>query len=178
MAKAGCKSKYYTLVKPRFDEIKSWLELGATDKEIIDKLGVNKSTFYDYLNQFSEFSDLIKKNRQNPVQEIKLAMLKRAKGFNYSEKKIITQYIDFPEELENVIKKAGIDVGQYKKPKLVRIEDTTKTALPDVAASLVLLQHWDKDENGKTKWARDPKSVELKEEELKLRKIELESKQW
>lgn len=166
MAKRGAPSKY-DYVKSRFDEIKEWLELGATEKEIWTNLGIHKSTFYDYKARHKEFSDLIKNSRKKPVIAIKKAMMKRAVGFQYEEKKVITQKIVID----------GVD-GDKIPAKLIRTETTTKTALPEVAAGLVLLKHWDKDENGNSIWTTDPASLELKKEELELKKKVAENETW
>lgn len=162
----GRKSKYETHVKSRFDEISEWLNLGAPEKEIWTNLGIHKSTFYDYKSKHKEFSDLLKKGRKKPVNDIKAAMLKRAKGFQYEEKKVITQRIEY-EDGEVII-----------PARLVRTEITTKTALPDTAAGLVLLQHWDLDEKGKPKWSRDPASREIKQRELELKEKQAENDAW
>lgn len=160
--KRGAPNKYDTHVKSRFDEIKEWLSLGATEKEIWNNLGIHKSTFYDYKAKHKEFSDLLKKGRKKPVEEIKAAMLKRAKGFQYEETKTIVQHIVFDDG------SGGIPA------KLVRTEITTKTALPDVAAGLVLLKHWDKDSG----WTSDPQSLELKKRELELKEKQAENDAW
>lgn len=160
--KRGAPSKYDTHVKARFNEIKEWLELGATDKEIWNNLGIHKSTFYDYKSKNKEFSDLLKKGRKKPVEEIKAAMLKRAKGFQFEETKTIIERIEY-------------DDGETIIPaRKVRTEVTTKTALPDVAAGLVLLKHWDKDSG----WTTDPQSLELKKRELELKEKQAENEAW
>lgn len=160
--KQGAPSKYETHVKSRFKEIEEWLTLGATEKEIWTNLGIHKSTFYDYKAKRKEFSDLLKNGRKKPVQEIKAAMFKRAKGFQYEEVKITTQHIEY--ENGDVIIPA----------KVVRTERTTKTALPDTAAGLVLLQHWAKDEG----WSRDPQGLELKKKELELKEKKINEENW
>lgn len=163
MTKArGAPSKYETHVKARFDEIQEWLSLGATEKEIWNNLGIHKSTFYDYKSKYKEFSDLLKKGRKKPVEEIKAAMLKRAKGFQYEEKKVITERIEY-EDGDTII-----------PARKIRTEITTKTALPDVAAGLVLLKHWDKDSG----WTTDPQSLELKKRELELKEKQAENESW
>ena len=163
---AGRPSKYETCVRNRFDEISEWLKLGATEKEIWKSLGIHKSTFYDYKSKYKEFSDLLKKGRKQPVQEIKAAMLKRAKGFQYEETKTIIERIEYND-------------GEIIVPaRKVRTEVTTKTALPDTAAGLVLLQHWDLDEKGKPKWSRDPASREIKQRELELKEKQAENDNW
>ena len=158
----GAPSKYETHVKSRFDEIKEWLSLGATEKEIWNNLGIHKSTFYDYKSKYKEFSDLLKKGRKKPVEEIKAAMLKRAKGFQYEETKTVIERIEYED---------GDTIVPARK---VRTEVTTKTALPDVAAGLVLLKHWDKDSG----WTTDPQSLELKKRELELKEKKLEEESW
>ena len=147
----GRRNKYEEYVKPRFDEILSWLKNGATDKEIAKKLGIAYSSFRNYMNEFLEFSALIKKGRQNPVEEIKAAMFKRATGFSYKEKK---------EIWENGVK--------------VREEIYTKSALPDPVSGLMLLKHWDHD----TEWSQDPAALKLKKEELEIKKKRAESEDW
>lgn len=160
--KVGAPSKYETHVKSRFNEIEEWLSLGATEKEIWNNLGIHKSTFYDYKSKYKEFSDLLKKGRKKPVEEIKAAMLKRAKGFQYEETKTVIERIEYND---------GETIIPARK---VRTEVTTKTALPDTAAGLVLLQHWAKDEG----WTRDPQSLELKKKELALKEKQAENEAW
>lgn len=163
----GRPSKYELNVKPRFNEIKEWLNLGATDKEIAANLGINKATLCDYKNLYPEFSELIKNGRKSPVIQIKAAMLKRAIGFQYEEKKVTTQVIKFKDEV----------LGEIPA-QVIRTEITTKTALPDTAAGLVLLQHWDLNENGTTKWSRDPSNREIKQRELELKEKVAEENSW
>lgn len=176
MTKRGRPSKYETHVKSKFKEIEEWVKLGATEKEIWKKLDVSKSRFYEYKSKYKEFQDLLKNNRKQPVEEIKAAMLKRAKGFQYTEKKTISQFVDLPDEIKEYLPEEV--VNNIKSPKLIRIEETTKTALPDVAAGLVLLQHWDKDKDGKTKWSRDPAQLELKQKEFEFKKEQAENENW
>lgn len=145
------KSKYDTYVKPRFKEIERWLNLGATDKEIFEQLGISKNCFYKYLKEYADFNDLIKKSRRNPVEEIKAAMFKAACGYHYTE----------TEVTEN-------SLGQ------VTTRTTTRYAKPSETAQLILLKHWDK-EHG---WTSDPQQLELKKQELKLKEKEIERKDW
>lgn len=165
-SKRGAPNKYESSVKSRFDEIKEWLEIGATEKEIYTNLGICKDTWINYKNKYIELSDLIKSGRKNPVIQIKKAMLKRAIGFQYEEKKVTTQKIMID----------GAD-GIPMPAKVIKTEVTTKTALPDAAAGLILLQHWDLDDKGHTKWSRDPANRELKKEELEFKKKQAEE-EW
>lgn len=149
------KSKYESHVKPRFDEIIKWCKRGATDKEIIQMLGIGKSAFYDYLGKYTEFSELIKKNRIDAIEEIKNALFKRAVGFQYIE----------TEESKNTDENGVVSVKTKK---------TVKTVVPDPASCMILLKHWDK-ENG---WTNDPAILELKKKELKLKEKQIENDSW
>lgn len=151
MAKVGRPNKYETNVKPRFPEIKEWLKAGATDKEIAENLGVNKNVFCKYKSEFNELNELCKNERQKAVQEIKAALFKRAKGFVYIETKVV-------EDNE----------GRWKK------ETYTKQALPDPTSAMMLLRHWDKE----NEWTNDPATLELKKKELELKKEHLERTEW
>lgn len=165
--KRGAPSKYESCVKSRFDEIAEWLELGATEKEIYTNLGIGKDSWIEYKRKYNELADLIKNGRKNPVIQIKKAMMKRAIGFQYEEKKVVTQRVEFDDG-------SGLKIPA----KVIRTEITTKTALPDAAAGLILLQHWDLNEDGSTKWSRDPASRELKKEELEFKKKQAEDENW
>ena len=46
------KSKYETVILPRFNEIKRWVTEGLTDREIIGRLGISRSTWYKHKSKF------------------------------------------------------------------------------------------------------------------------------
>lgn len=149
--RTGRPNKYETNVKPRFSDIKEWLKLGATDKEIAENLGVNPKVLCRYKNEYSDLNELWKNGRKKAVQDIKAALFKRATGFQYQEKKQI------------------IEAGA-----IVREEIYTKSALPDPASAMILLKHWDKEHE----WTQDPAQLELKKQELELKKKHMESEVW
>lgn len=155
MSKRGRKSKYETHVKPRFKDIVKWCKRGATDEEIIKALGIGKTAFYEYKQKYAELTELIEKNRVDAVEEIKSALFKKAIGFQYVEIKEI-----------NGINSHGLTFSKTEK--------TTKTALPDVAAGLVLLKHWAKDEE----WTNDPQSLKLRREEFEHKKKIEDENSW
>lgn len=174
----GRPNKYLQNVKPRFDEIKEWLKIGATDKEIARKLGVNPNVFSKYKGEYNELSDLLKTGRSEAVQDIKAALFKRATGSFYSEKKTIIEYEEFKPEVKDALIEMGLDAETIGQRKLVRVELMEKYALPDPASAMILLKHWDKNEDGTAKWTQDPSMLELKKEELELKKKHLESEVW
>ena len=148
---AGRPNKYLSDVKPRFDEILEWLQVGATEKEICENLGVNPKVFCRYKKQYCELNDLIKKGRRKPVQAIKSALYKRAIGMKFTECKVI-------EDSD----------GNWKK------ETVEKYAVPDPTSALILLKHWDKEQE----WTSDPASLKLRKKELELKEKQAESEDW
>ncbi len=152
---AGRPNKYKECVQPRFSEIKEWLQLGATDKEIAENLGVNHKVFCKYKKEYDELNELIKNGRKKPVQAIKAALYKKAIGFKYQEVTVVDS------------EKQGITTTTY-----------TRYSLPDPTAAMMLLKHWDKKDNGEAKWTSDPASLELKKEELKLKEKSINENLW
>ena len=144
----GRPNKYYTHVLPRFEEIKEWLQAGATDKEIAENLGVNPKVFCKYKSEFNDLNELCKNGRLKAVQEIKAAMFKRATGFQYVEKTITKS------------EKNGLTETTYMK-----------YALPDPTSALILLKHWDQN----TEWTSDPASLRLRKKELELKEKQADS---
>ncbi len=145
------KDKYYTHVLPRFDEIRKWCEIGTTDKEIISLLGVSTSAFYRYKDNHREFRELLKESRRVPVMEIKAALYRRATGFTYEEVTTVE------------------DSDGYSKTTKVK-----KQALPDPASAMILLKHWAKDEG----WTNDPAQLEIRKQELQLKREQAEREDW
>ncbi len=169
----GRKSKYEACVLPRLEEIKQWIENGVSQKQVAKNLGIADSTFNEYKKEFPEFSEAIKKARMSTVLGLRSALVKRACGYDYNEKKEVTAVINFSKETRKVLEKAGIDVEKLEKPKLVRTEVTTKRIPEDVAAINLALKNFDREN-----WSNDWKAQELKEEELKLKKKKAESENW
>lgn len=172
MAKTGRKGKYETHVKPYFNEIREWCRT-MTENQIAEKLGVGASTFQYYKSQFSELSEILKTSRQDLVVELRSALIKKAKGYEYTEKKVITEEVKWPEELYVLLKEAGFSDEQIERSKLVKTEVSHKYQGPDVAAINLALKNYDKEN-----WANDPQMMKLREKELELRERQIESNEW
>lgn len=153
MAKRGRKSVYDTVIKPRFDDILKWLRNGATEKQIYQNLGISYNVFYKYKNEKNEFNELLKKGKESLVEQLRGALIKKALGFEYKESKRITKYEDGNE--------------------IIQTEEYTKQALPDVAAANLLLKNYDKEN-----WSNDPRSDDIKREELEMKKKIFDKENW
>lgn len=83
--KRGRPHKYESEVRPRLEEVRQWAKAGATNREIAAALGITDSTFYDYQNTFSEFSEAIRAGRMAGAAEVKTALLRLAVGFEATD---------------------------------------------------------------------------------------------
>lgn len=153
MAKRGRKNAYETMIKPRFDDVSEWLRNGATERQIADNLGVGYSTFNKYKAEIKEFRELLKNGRKSLVLQLRGALVQRALGQTYTEKKKYKR------------KENGV-VVEYE-------EETTRVALPDIAALNLCLKNYDADE-----WANDPQQLKLKRDELEFKKKQAENDGW
>lgn len=151
--KAGRKGKYETHIKPFFDKIDKMLNDGASEKQCAEALGVSYPAWNKYKQEYTELRELCSKPRTKLVEDLRSALVKRALGFTYEEKK---QYITEDED------------GHKKK----HTEITTKQALPDTTAIFGALNLYDDE------YVKDKKAHELKQQELELRREMAEYKNF
>lgn len=149
MSTKGRPNKYYTHVQPYLEQIEK-MALSMSEEQIAKTLGVGLTAWKEYKKAFPALSDALKKGRQELVIELQSTLIRRAKGFNYEEKR--------------TIKEDG---------KIVREEIYTKASLPDVAALHLLLK------NLSDGWRNDDKAtLDLKREKLELEKQKAENENW
>ena len=145
----GRPNKYFTHVEPNLDKIEQ-MALTMSEKQIAQSLGVGYTAWKEYKKTYPAINDHLKKGRQKLVFDLQSSLIKRAKGFNYEERK--------------TIKEDG---------KTVREEIYTKASLPDVAAIHLLLK------NLSENWRQDDKAtLDLKREKLELEKQKAEQENW
>lgn len=159
--KVGRKPVWNVIVE-NFNTIEELLGDGYTERSIADHIGIGYSTWNKYkslddkempLKEKTEFIETLKKGRQRLVGELKRALIKKAMGFTYTEKKY---YITEDEE------------GNKKK----HTEVYEKQALPDTASLNLALKNYDDD------WANDPAMLELKRQAFELEKMIASEKHW
>lgn len=163
MTKRGRKSAYDTKIKSRFDEIAEWVRNGATEASIMKSLGISHTTWARYKSQYGELVELLKKNRRTAVNEIENSMYRAACG----EIRVTKKYMKCRRvEYEN-----GRRVREYEE--MVPYSEETYIP-PNTTAAIYLLKHWGKDRG----YTNDPLSLELKKQELKLKKEVAENNNW
>lgn len=139
-------SKYETHIKPYFDKIKEALEKGVYETEIAKTLGVSNSSWFKYKTKYSEFADIFKNaDRSQLLNDLENALIKKAKGFEYQEKK-------------QCIKKD--DNGEV----VTYTEISTRYQPPSETAIFGALNRFDPN------YKKDKAYYELKKQELKLKK--------
>jgi len=67
---------------------KKMCELGATDFDIVEALGIARSTFYKWRLENQEFSDALKVGKSPADDRVKQSLYRRAVGYEYETVKI------------------------------------------------------------------------------------------
>lgn len=65
--------------------LSGWARDGMTDEDIAKKMRISISTFYEWKNRFSEFSEALKINKEIADYEIENALRKKALGYDVEE---------------------------------------------------------------------------------------------
>lgn len=163
MAKRGRKSVYETKIKSKFSDIAEWVRKGATERSIAKRLGVSVSTFEKYKSEFSEFSDLLKENRMAAVDDIENSMYQSACGM----KRIVQK----SQKTKHVEYENGRKVREWEEMTPYTEEVFVP---PNPTAAIYLLKHWGKERG----YTNDPLTLDLKKEELELKKEIAENNNW
>ena len=109
--KRGKPRKYDDYVKPYLPLISEWCRT-MTEQQIAEKLGIAYSTFNQYKVDYPEVKEAIKKGRQKIVAELKGSLIKKANGYEYTEKKVTTEHVKWPDEMYEALIDAGFTPQQ------------------------------------------------------------------
>lgn len=146
------RSKYETHVKPHLDEIPKWYG-EMTERQIAKRLGVGPTSWAKYKAEHPELVEKLVNGREVLVEDLKKSLKMKAKGFRYTETK------------KTIREVAG--------KKTTMIEEYERYSPPDTGAIHLLLKNYD------DSWRNDDKAtMDLKREELELKKKKIESEVW
>lgn len=144
----GRKNKYESHVQPRLKEVSEWYQL-LTEEQIARKLGISPRSFDKYKAEHEELREALKHGKEELIEDLKMTLKKKAKGFEYTEKK-------------KTIRNVG-------KETVTILEEFTRYAQPDTGAIHLLLKNLDGE------WRQDDlTTVELKKQKLQLEKDKAE----
>lgn len=106
--KRGRKSKYETHVKPFFEEIKAWRQIGLSEEEISNKLNIGYSTLSYYKNKYIEFLEVLSYSKLRLVNNLKKSLWKESLGFEYEETETLIEesYLGTKKKVRKVKKYA------------------------------------------------------------------------
>ena len=149
----GRKSKYETNVEPYLDKVREWKRNGATNEQIAERLDISLETFYSYLDEKPDFFDAIKKSKIDFVNELKNNLAEIAR--------------------KHSLKTTKTYIKEENGKKIKTVEITEKEVDADPAAIQILLKNIDRDN-----WADNPQALELKRQELELKKMLAEANNW
>ena len=68
--------------------IESWARDGLVDADIARNIGINPSTLYEWQNKYPEIAKALKRGKAPVDMKVENALLKRALGYEYEEKRI------------------------------------------------------------------------------------------
>jgi hypothetical protein len=125
----------------------------STEQQVAKKLGIAYSSWCLYKEKHPEFSEILKKAHNDLAEDLKSVLIKKAKGFEYTENKKV--------------------VKNENGKKTTVLEEYTRFAQPDTGAIHLLLKNIDPE------WHNDDKAtLDLKKEQLELAKKKQEADEW
>lgn len=70
----------YWLTKDGLTLLEGWARDGLTDDQISEKIGINRTTLYDWKKKFSDISNALKKGKEVVDYQVENALLDKALG--------------------------------------------------------------------------------------------------
>lgn len=144
----GRKNKYESHVKPNLEKIADWIQI-LNEDQIARRLGISQRSFEKYKTEHEELRGALKQGKEALVEELKMTLKKKAKGFEYTETK-------------KTIRKVGDE-------SVTTLEEYKRYAQPDTGAIHLLLKNLDPE------WRNDDQTtIDLKKEKLQIEKDKAE----
>jgi len=155
-------SKYEAVIKPQLDVIRLLIESGAFEQDIISTLGISRSTWTRAKNEHAEFGQMIDEASKVGVFNVEQALHKRCIGYD----------LDVPRSYK--LRSVYYDENG-KRCETERIETVmTKQHVPaDIEAIRFYLIN-----KCRQRYSLNPHAIELKRQEIEIRKTEVENREF
>lgn len=89
MAKKTKQGKYHKwITKEGLIQLEGWARDGLVDEQIAHNIGIAPSTLYEWKNRYPDITEALKKGKEVVDRQVENALLKRALGYRYIEKKV------------------------------------------------------------------------------------------
>ena len=110
-------------------QLEGWARDGLTNEQLAANMGITVKTFYEWQARFEQFREAIKKGKAPVDIEVENALLKRAKGYTYTE------------TTEEIYTSGERDAnGEYKITER-HSRRVTKEVPPETAAAFIWLKN-------------------------------------
>lgn len=156
------KDSYEELINQSLKLIESMLIDGHTDKEIAEKLEISYATFRKYKANSVALKSIIATAKDKKRRNTEKALYKACIGYDYYEEVVTKVKEEVREEDGTILVKEDVKISKIKKHKG-----------PDLNAIKYYLNNRES-----ARWKDDPNKVNNDKELIKLKKKELESKEW
>lgn len=148
----GRKGKYAEWLTPEgLTTLTGWARDGLTDDNIAAKMGVCRTTLYDWYNRYPDILNAVKKGKEPVDTQVENALLKRALG--YTDEETVTEIIELPggkqrKQVRKIKKVFPPDVTaqifwlKNRKPKQwrERVENSVNIDVEDLSPLVELLK--------------------------------------
>ena len=159
------KSAYDKIIKPNFAKIEQLLQKGFTEKNIAKTIGIAYSTWNKYKAEKEEFSELIIKSREKPVQELLDSMYRSGIGF--------TRTIQRMQKCKTVLYNPATGKKLKEYEEMIPYEEEIYIP-PNFQSAKFLILNWGRELG----YATEPAMMDLKEREFKHKKEMDKENNW
>lgn len=150
------KGKYQEwLTEDGLLRLEGWARDGLSDEQISHNIGINPATLYKWINEYDEIGKAIKKGKAPVDLEVENALMKRALGYEYTERHVKREIVGYKME-------GGKKVPIFGKHTYEEV--TTKQVPPDTTAQIFWLKN-----------RRPDKWRDKREETIKLGEVDPET---
>ena len=148
---------YTTHIQPYLEEIPKWYK-SMTVRQIAAKLGISKTTLYDYAKEYPELQAALDAGKERFTDDLKSAIKKRALGYSYTETNV-KETVEIIDGEEIVVERVTTKIKKHVPP--------------DLGSAHLLLKNLD------PSWHdADKITIKQRERELEIKEKKAEAETW